>query len=165
MAGVDSSELLDPDAPNYFAEAWHARDLLAKFVGHDVPRIAIGLVVNTAQTRRYDQFHVHIECVRQDVYESLRHASERITGAWSPLSVAGTTFQALQVLGDGLDGANLFESLAAIKPDASHHLGDYTLVAVGAEFASGPGFIVLTGTGPTGEFLLDPRCAVAGGGG
>jgi len=27
MAGIESSELLDPDAPNYFAEAWHARAL------------------------------------------------------------------------------------------------------------------------------------------
>jgi len=27
MAGIDGHELLDPDAPNYFAEAWHARDL------------------------------------------------------------------------------------------------------------------------------------------
>src|SRR5271168_2869739 len=65
MDGIESSELLDPDAPNYFAEAWHARDLIAKFVGHEVSRSAIGLVVNTARTRTYDQFHIHIECLRQ----------------------------------------------------------------------------------------------------
>ena len=40
MAGIESGELLDPDAPNYFAEAWSARDLIAKFVGHAVPRTA-----------------------------------------------------------------------------------------------------------------------------
>jgi CDP-diacylglycerol pyrophosphatase len=165
MAGIDSSELLDPDAPNYFAEAWHARGLLAKSIGHAVPRTATGLVVNTAQTRRYDQFHVNIECVRQDVSDALRQASDRITGTWSPLTIAGATFQAMQIAGDGLDGANLFESLAALKGDTVHHMGDYTLVAVGAQFASGPGFILLTGTGPSGDFLLDPRCAVAGGGG
>ena len=31
MAGIDGAELLDPDMPNYFAEAWHARDLLESF--------------------------------------------------------------------------------------------------------------------------------------
>jgi CDP-diacylglycerol pyrophosphatase len=165
MAGVDSSELLDPDAPNYFAEAWHARDLLTKFVGHAVPRTAIGLAVNTARTRNYDQFHVHIECLRPDVSDSLRAASEQITSVWSPVNVAGATFRALRIMGDGLDGSNLFESLATLNSDAAHRMGDYTLVAVGAQFASGPGFIVLTGTGPTGEYLLDSRCAVAGGGG
>jgi CDP-diacylglycerol pyrophosphatase len=165
MAGVDSSELLDPDSPNYFAEAWHARDLLGKFVGHSVPRTDIGLVINTRSTRTYDQFHIHIECLRADVAESLRALSGQMKPTWSPITVGGATFQAMQILGDGLDGSNLFETLASMKPDVAQHMGDYTLVAVGAEFPSGLGFILLTGTGPTGEFLLDSRCLVSGGGG
>ena len=165
MAGIESSELLDPDAPNYFAEAWHARDLIAKFVGHEVSRSAIGLVVNTAQTRTYDQFHIHIECLRQDVYDSLRQSAEQVMSVWSPLTVGGATFQALKISADGLDGSNLYELLATLKPDTARHIGDYTLIAAGAQFKSGPGFIVLTGTGPTGEILLDSTCAAAGGGG
>src|ERR1700733_4383675 len=54
MAGIESSELLDPDAPNYFAEAWHARGLIGAFVGHDVPRTVIGLAVGIAQSRTQD---------------------------------------------------------------------------------------------------------------
>ncbi|HTV98404.1 MAG TPA: CDP-diacylglycerol diphosphatase [Steroidobacteraceae bacterium] len=165
MAGVDSSELLDPDAPNYFAEAWHARDLLSKFVGHPVPRSDVALVVNTVQTRKYDQFHIHVECLRQDVAVALRAAAGRLSDVWSPVTAVGATFQAMRIESDSLDGSNLFYSLAATQPDAAHHLADYTLVAVGAELSSGPGFIVLTGTGLTGEFLLDSTCAVAGGGG
>jgi CDP-diacylglycerol pyrophosphatase len=165
MAGLDSSELLDPDLPNYFAEAWHARDLLTKFVGHEVPRNAIGLVVNTAQARAYDQFHIHIECLRQDVYESLRQSAEQVLSVWAPLAVGGATFQARKISADGLDGSNLYELLATLKPDTARHIGDYTLVAAGALFKSGPGFIVLTGTGPPGEILLDSTCAAAGGGG
>jgi CDP-diacylglycerol pyrophosphatase len=165
MAGVDSSELLDPDMPNYFAEAWHARDLLTKFVGHGVPRTAVGLAVNTARSRTQNQFHIHIECLRQDVAQSLRASAENISDIWSPVSVAGATFQARQIMGDGLDGSNLFELLATLKPDTLDHMGDYTLVVAGMQFKSGPGFIVLTGTGPTGELLLDSTCEVAGGGG
>lgn len=164
MAGLDSSELLDRDAPNYFAEAWHARDLLSKFVGHAVPRTDMGLVVNTAQTRTYDQFHIHIECLRQDVADALRATASRVSDVWSPVSVGGATFQALRIASDSLDGANLYESLTTLKPGISQRLRDYTLVAVGAQFSSGPGFIVLTGTGPTGEILLDSTCAAAGGG-
>jgi CDP-diacylglycerol pyrophosphatase len=165
MAGIDGSELLDRDAPNYFAEAWHARGLLKKFVGHEVPRTDIGLFVNTARERTYDQFHIHIECLRQDVAEALRALSGRVTSSWSPVNVAGATFKAMQIQTDGLDGSNLFELLAALNPDVSRHMGDYTVVAVGAQFSSGPGFIVLTGTGPSGEFLMDPQCLAAGGGG
>jgi len=165
MAGTESGELLDPDAPNYFADAWHARELLSKFVGHEVPRAAIALVVNTARARAYDQYSIHIECLRQDVYDSLRRSAEQVTSVWAPLDVGGATFHALKIAGEGLDGANLYELLASLTPDTARHMGDYTLIAAGAQFKSGPGFIVLTGTGPSGEILLDSSCAAAGGGG
>jgi CDP-diacylglycerol pyrophosphatase len=165
MAGIESAELLDPDMPNYFAEAWHARDLITAFVGHAVPRTAVGLAINTARSRTQDQFHVHIECLRQDVAESLRASAERITETWSPVMVAGSTYQAQRIMGDGLDGSNPFELLAKLNADVRHHMGEYTLVIAGMQFNSGPGFILLTGTGPTGELLLDASCAVAGAGG
>jgi CDP-diacylglycerol pyrophosphatase len=165
MAGIESGELLDRDAPNYFAQAWHARDLVAKYVGHAVARSAVGLAVNTARSRSQDQFHIHIECLRQDVFESLRTSAERITDIWSPVNVAGSTYQALRIMGEGLDSSNPFELLANLKPDPRHHMGDYTLVAAGMQFKGGPGFVVLTGTGPTGELLLDSSCSVAGAGG
>jgi CDP-diacylglycerol pyrophosphatase len=165
MAGVEGAELLDPDAPNYFAEAWHARDLITAFVGHEVPRTAVGVAVGTARARTQDQFHVHIECLRQDVVESLRGSAERITDVWGPVMVVGSTYQAMRVMGDGLDGSNVFELLASLKPDVRHHMGDYTLVVAGMKFNSGPGFVVLAGTGPTGELLLDASCSVAGAGG
>jgi CDP-diacylglycerol pyrophosphatase len=165
MAGVDGGELLDPDMPNYFAEAWHARDLITKFVGHDVPRTAIGLAINTAQARTQNQFHIHIECLRKDVAESLQTSAEQLTDIWTPVNVAGATYHALRIMGEGLDGSNPFELLATLKPDVRHHMGDYTLVFAGMQFKNGPGFIALTATGPTGELLLDSSCSVAGGGG
>jgi CDP-diacylglycerol pyrophosphatase len=165
MAGIESSELLDPDTPNYFAEAWHARDLIKTFVGHEVPRTAIGLAVNTAHSRTQNQFHIHIECLRQDVADSLRHAAEQATDLWAPMQVADLSYQAMRIMGDGLDGTNPFELIAKLKPDVRHHMGDFTLVVAGMQFKGGPGFILLTGTGPTGELLLDSSCALAGAGG
>lgn len=165
MAGIDASELLDPDAPNYFAEAWHARGLITKFVGHPVPRTAIGIAVNTAHSRTQDQYHIHIECLRQDVYDSLHTVSQQVTESWSSVNVAGSTYSAMKIQGDGLDGSNPYELLAKLSPDARHRMGDYTLIVAGAQFSSGPGFVLIAGTGPTGELLLDSSCAVAGGGG
>jgi CDP-diacylglycerol pyrophosphatase len=165
MAGVDSTELLDPDLPNYFAEAWNARDLITKFVGHPVPRTAIGLAINTAHARTQRQFHIHMECLRREVVDALRAGAEQTSDVWAPLPVAGATYQAMRIMGTGLDGANPFELLARLNPDVRHHMGDYTLIVAGMQFKSGAGFIVLTGTGPTGELLLDATCAVAGAGG
>jgi CDP-diacylglycerol pyrophosphatase len=165
MAGLESSELLDRDAPNYFAEAWRVHDLLSKSIGHPVPRTDIGLVVNTERTRAYDQFHIHLECLRQDAADALRAASSTISDTWGPVNVGGATSDAGHIASDSLDGSNLYESVATLKPGVAQRLRDYTLVAVGAQFVSGPGFILLTGTGPTGEILMDSTCEVAGGGG
>lgn len=164
MAGIDSGELLDPDAPNYFAEAWHARSLISAFIGHDVQRTAVGLAVGIAQSRTQDQFHIHIECLQQDVFKALRASAENFAEVWSPITIAGSTYQGLRIMADGLDASNLFELLATLSPDARHHMGNYTLVVAGMQFKAGPGFVVLTGTGPSGEILLDSSCAVAGGG-
>ncbi len=165
MRGVDGDELLDPDLPNYFAEAWKARDVITKYVGHPVPRIAIGLAVNNAHSRTQDQFHIHIDCLRQDVAESLHAAAENVTEAWGPIQVLGSAYQAMRIDAISLDGASPFELVAQLGPDVKHHIGDYTVVVAGMQYKSGAGFMLLTGTGPTGELLLDSSCAVAGGGG
>jgi len=165
MAGIESSELLDPDAPNYFAEAWHARGLIDAFVGHGVPRTVVGLAVGIAQSRAQDQFHIHIECLQLDAFKALRASAENFLDTWSPITIAGSTYQARRIAAGGLDASNLFELLATLSPDARRYMGNYTLVVAGMLFKSGPGFVVLTGTGPSGEILLDSTCAAAGGGG
>jgi CDP-diacylglycerol pyrophosphatase len=165
MAGIESSELLDPDAPNYFAEAWHARGFVATFIGHEVPRTAVGLAIGMAASRAQDQFHINIECLRQDAFRALHASADTFMDTWSPITIAGSTYQARRLMGEGLDESNVFELLATLSPDARHHMGNYTLVLAGMQFQSGPGFVLLTGTGPSGEILLDSTCAVAGGGG
>ena len=119
-----------------------------------------------AQSRIQDQFHIHIECLQQDAFKALRASMDTITEVWSPITIAGSTYHALRVTGEGLDASNLFELLATLSADARHHMGNYTLVVAGMQFKGGaPGFILLAGSGPSGEILLDSTCAVAGGGG
>jgi CDP-diacylglycerol pyrophosphatase len=165
MAGIESSELLDPDTPNYFAEAWNARGLISSYVGHDVPRTVIGLAVGIAVSRVQDQFHINIECLQQDAVKALHASVDSFADAWSPMTIGGSTYQARRVMGAGLDAVNPFELLAALNADARHHLGNYTLVVAGMQFKGGPGFVMVAGTGPSGEILLDSSCAAAGGGG
>lgn len=165
MRGVDAEELLDPDSLNYFGQAWANRDVLTKFVGHPVPRTAIGLAVNNAHSRTQDQFHIHIECLRQDVADALHLAAENVTATWGPINVIGSTYQAMRIEAMNLDNTNPYVLVAKLGPEVRHHIGDYTVVVAGMQYASGAGIIVLTGTGATGELLLDSSCAAAGAGG
>ena len=163
IAGIESPELASPGAPNYFSAAWQARDLIAAAVGHQVPREAVGMAVNPVHARSQDQLHIHIECLRPDVFRTLHAAAGSIFEAWSPLMIGGADYEALRIMGADLEGANPFALLAARMPQAQarNAIGDYTLVLAGMQFESGPGFVLLAGTSRAGELLLDSTCAVA----
>jgi CDP-diacylglycerol pyrophosphatase len=165
FSGTESGELLDSELPNYFSQAWNARDLLDSYVGHPVPRTAVGLALSTPRARDQDQFHIHIECLRPEVFDALHANAAQITGKWSPITVIGSTYQARRISDPNLEATRPFELVAQLSPDAKRHLENYTVLISGMQYPDGPGFVILTSTGPTAELLLDPGCTVAGGGG
>ncbi len=162
IPGIESPELEEPGAPNYFAAAWQARTRLAAAAGRRLPRNAVGLAVNPVRARTQDQLHIHLECLRPDVFTQLQAAAAHVTNTWSPIEIGGSGYNALRLEADDLNGANPFELLADRMPRAKHAMGEYTLVVAGMQFESGPGFILLAGTGRAGELLLDSTCVIAG---
>jgi CDP-diacylglycerol pyrophosphatase len=161
VAGIESPEVIEPGAPNYFEAAWQARDRLAAVVGYEVPRSAVGLAVNPKKSRSQDQMHIHIECLRADVAASLRAAATNLSGAWSSIEVAGWHFDALRIRGEDLGASNPIRLLAERVPDSQFRREEYSLVVAGMQYPEGPGFVVLMGTALPGELLLDSTCAVA----
>jgi CDP-diacylglycerol pyrophosphatase len=160
ITGMESTELVEAGAPNYFAAAWQARDLVAAVAGHSIGRGAIGLALNPRHARSQDQLHIHIECLRTEVAHALRAAAPRIRGTWSSVDVGASVYEAMRVMGEELGGADPFELLADHLPGAKSAMGDYTLVLAGMDFTEGPGFILLAGTATAGEHLLDSTCAI-----
>lgn len=171
VTGIESPDLLLPNAPNYFADAWRARSYVEKAVRRTLPRAAIGLAINSALSRSQNQLHVHIDCIRVDVQAALQRGLSAIGDNWAlvPEPLAGHGYRARRVLAEDLDGADPFVLLADGIPDARAAMGAQTLVVVGAQFANAkPGFVILdaqadSGRGELtkGEALLDHSCAVA----
>jgi CDP-diacylglycerol pyrophosphatase len=162
ISGIESADLALPGAPNYLSAAWRARDRLEAVVGHAIPRNAIGLAVNPLHARSQNQLHIHIECLRADVEESLaRQQGGRAANVWWPLHLGSYTLEAMGIGGEDLDGQNPFKLLNQRILEEHGTLGQYTLVLAGAESASGPGFVLLTSPTVAGELLLDSTCAAA----
>jgi CDP-diacylglycerol pyrophosphatase len=158
VRGIDEREVIGAEAPNYFAAAWLARDVLASAVGRQIPRAAVGMAINPLRSRSQDQLHIHIECLRAGIYQGLRQAADELRTTWSQVRIDGADYQVLRVRGAEL-GANPFALVAAGVPGAMNH---YSLLVAGMEFRDGPGFAVLVQTDgvPAGELLLDSSCAV-----
>jgi len=96
--------------------------------------------------------------------DALHAAAAQISAKWSPVTVIGSTYQAMRIADPSLEATRPFELVAQLSPEARHHLEAYTVLIAGMQYPEGAGFVMLTSTGPTAELLLDPGCTVAGGG-
>jgi CDP-diacylglycerol pyrophosphatase len=144
ISGIESQALLEPDAANYFASAWEAGGFVDARAGVDIPRDWMSLAVNSAVARSQNQLHIHIDCVRADVRETVRRHISDVGSAWVPFPepLSGHPYLAMSVEGENLDSVNPVRLLADRAPD----MGVQTLVVVGTYLGNGkPGFILLAG--------------------
>jgi len=115
--------------------------------------------VNSAHARSQDQLHIHIECLQPLLRGVLRRSASTLDAAsWGRVDVPGWRLVALRGDGEALAGANPFQLLAQRLPGAAQAMGDYSLLVAGVDLPAGPGFVILAGTGPGTELLLDSRC-------
>jgi CDP-diacylglycerol pyrophosphatase len=161
VPGIESPTLLQPDAPNYFAPAWDARRFVNARAGVDIPRDWMSLAINSAVARSQNQLHIHVDCVRADIRETVSRRITDVGPDWAPFPepLRGHQYLAMRVDGETLDSANPIQLLA----NRSDDMGLETLVAVGAYLPDGrPGFVLLasradpaTGNPGAGEELQD----------
>ncbi|MBV8605524.1 MAG: CDP-diacylglycerol diphosphatase [Pelomonas sp.] len=150
VPGIESPLLEQPDAPNYFAAAWRARDLLdALNVSHHgaaLPRDAVSLTVNSIRRRSQDQLHIHISCVQPELRARLLAAQDEIGPAWAPLPGGWLrhAWFVRRVEAKALDGVNPFVDAAAHVPGAGADMSRATLGVVGVRFSDGvDGFVLM----------------------
>jgi CDP-diacylglycerol pyrophosphatase len=163
VSGIESPAARTTQAPNYFQDAWEARDALAQVLGYVPPREDIGLAINSRYSRSQDQLHIHIECIGEQLQTALAAVDDTLGERWTPIMVGELPYHARRVVSSAL-GFNPFALLASQLPDAADAMDHYTLIVIGAQFHGSAGFMLLAGRGvPGGESLLDARCAVASG--
>jgi CDP-diacylglycerol pyrophosphatase len=167
LTGIESPALLAPGAANYFADAWGEMSLVQSQLPKPLPRQDLSLAINSIDGRTQQQLHIHMDCIRRDVRDSLAQHGAAIGPDWAPFPVplAGHRYQAMRIPGDALGEANPFRLLAEKQPGARAAMGLHTLVLVGA---ADTGFILLDdradpahGDMGSGEALQDHACKVS----
>src|SRR5258708_14758786 len=120
IIGIDDPAVLTVNAPNYFADAWRERHFTVDAAKTALPRNAISLAVNSAFGRTQYQLHIHLDCVRCDLRETVQRQLAAIGDNWAPLAepLLGHRYRAMRVTGDDLDGFDPFRRLADGVPGA-----------------------------------------------
>jgi CDP-diacylglycerol pyrophosphatase len=155
ISGIESPALEAPGAPSYFLAAWQAHERLDGVIGRPVPPRLVGLAVNPLHARGQDQLHIHIECLRPDVYETLAKQAAHVSSSWTPVSLGGASYWLRSISAD-LGADDPFQLLASHPPEAGRGMNDYTLVVAGSPNG---GFLMLASSSAAGELLLDSTCA------
>jgi CDP-diacylglycerol pyrophosphatase len=170
LDGIESPSLLAPQAPNYWAAAWEARKFVAQRLHTTLPRDAIGLAINSAAARTQNQFHIHIDCVREDVIAALHEHQAEIGTSWASFTIPpGRAYLIRRLEQETLAHRDPFGLVAAQGPDARNNMAMQTIAVIGAAFENGkPGFYVLSHRADVAacdpgaaEELLDHDCRVA----
>jgi CDP-diacylglycerol pyrophosphatase len=168
VTGIEDPFLLSADAPNYFASAWtQGRALFETHLGAQPPRDAVAITVNSMFARSQDQLHLHVDCLDKAVAAALRDYAPSVDETWRPMTVAlhGRNYWARRLVGETIS-ASPFLLLAEGVPVAKTEMGLWTVAAVGANFAGGPGFVLLADhagltEGGHAEDIQDHDCAIA----
>ena len=171
VAGIEDHRLTSGSLPNYFAQAWSARRLLANKTRRVLAHDDVALAINSQSARSQDQLHIHLDCLAGDVQEALREAEPQVpeTG-WAKLAapVRNLDFWARRLPADRLGTMDPFVLVADELPWARRGMGEVTIVLAGSHSTDGkPGFLLLAARTdrlvghhrPSGEDLLDHRCA------
>ncbi len=169
VTGIEDPALLAPDAPDYFAAAWEGRVRVEAHLRRRLPREAVGVTVNSMVARSQDQLHLRIDCVDKDVAAALHDYQGPLDEQWRVMTVElkGRRYWARRLDSTDLADASPFRLLAEGVAGAKQEMGQWSLAAIGANFAGKPGFILLADhaelvAGGHAEDLQDHACAIAG---
>lgn len=168
ITGIEDPQVLAPNEPNFFAQAWLARTLFLGKVGHDLPRSDISLAINSPTGRSQNQLHIHIDCLRADLVPLLTSHLAEFGATFTPFPIDGHAYRARRLEGTDLSD-NPFKLLADDPAVGPANLGRQTIVIVSETFPDGrDGFVMLDdqsdllhGDRASGEDLQDHACAVA----
>ncbi len=166
LSGIESSDLLLPDAPNYWAYAWEQRFRVQQALARPLADQHIGLEVNSAAARSQLQLHIHIDCLRADLPTLLKTYENVAPEVWLPFTLEGHQYQLMRLTGADLGARNPFKLAAAMSPFAATAMGAQSLLLTGARFSDGSsGFYLLAmavnfnlGERGSAEVLLDHQC-------
>lgn len=85
ISGIESPILQQKNTENYFMRAWQNRDLFIKSANKPINEQFLSLAINSKYGRTQEQLHIHLACLKPDVYQTIKENEHAITANWQPL--------------------------------------------------------------------------------
>ncbi|WP_367672153.1 CDP-diacylglycerol diphosphatase [Serratia symbiotica] len=129
VSGIESQDLQTGKAPPYFYLAWENRGHISTEFGKPLKDPLISLAINSQYGRSQNQLHIHIACLRQDVYNMLGKLADKIGQNWQllPEKLAGDHYLARKLVGTDLIIEDPFKLLQQYAVEQGDSVANYGL--------------------------------------
>ncbi len=132
ITGIESNEILKKNSPNYFYEAWKARNFMVEKFNSTISDDEISLAINSSYGRSQNQLHIHISCIRSDIKDLISQKINMINNTWSifPGGILGHHYFARRITFNQLQELNPFQILATELPEAKNKMNEFGLAVL-----------------------------------
>lgn len=96
VTGIEDPALGRQLLPHYFAQAWKHRAVLSDGLKKPIPDAFVSVAINSRFGRSQNQLHVHIACLRPEVFVALSQQGKALDEQWQvlPRPLMGHTYSA-----------------------------------------------------------------------
>ena len=96
VTGIEDIALTRDLLPHYFAQAWKHHDVLSTGLPTPIADRYVSLAINSRYGRSQNQLHIHIACLRPDVFNTLNERAASLNEQWQtlPVKLLGHTYSA-----------------------------------------------------------------------
>jgi CDP-diacylglycerol pyrophosphatase len=169
VTGIESPFVLEPNAQNYWNDAWASRLYVENSVKRSLPDNQLGLEINSQYRRSQNQLHIHIDCMHSNVSDALARHAKDTPDEWRWDTLDGQRYRIMRVT-SLTQANNPFRIVARDNRNVAAMAMQTILVTGAGPSAEKDGWLVVNsgldvdnGSG-TAEGLLDHACRVADGG-
>ncbi|NIY48184.1 CDP-diacylglycerol diphosphatase [Cedecea colo] len=129
ITGIEDPEIQKPAAAHFFYHAWQERDRLKQMADKPINDRYLGLAINSWYGRSQNQLHIHLACLRPDVYQTLNRQEERIGNSWQPLGdkLKGHDYLAMKIPAGIFEQQNPFKLLNTYVQQRGDDIAKYGL--------------------------------------
>lgn len=166
VTGIEDIALTRDLLPHYFAQAWKHRDVLSVGLAQPIADRYVSLAINSRYGRSQNQFHIHIACLRPEVFNTLNRQAPALSEQWQtlPMKFEGHTYSARTLSAQEFDLRDPLAVLYDYVKARGDSMASYSLLL--AQGAAG-NFVLLTTrltvselNRASSEELQDHQCAL-----
>ncbi|MFP3019468.1 MAG: CDP-diacylglycerol diphosphatase [Arsenophonus sp.] len=132
ISGIESSILQQKKTKNYFLLAWKNRKLFIKSEDKSFNEEFLSLAINSKYGRTQEQLHIHIACLKPEVFQIIKDNENYITNSWKPLKkkINNHQYIAIKIPFSNIDKISPFNYIKKYAAEQGDRISYYGLAMI-----------------------------------